>query len=97
MLLHQRAHRPDRPPLDSSHLPSDHKTRALTNAPPVTIIIDNKTMETVIIDNKTMETVIIDNKTMETVIIDNKTTGTIRGWLDIPQLYGNPITSRKYN
>ena len=74
MLLHQRAHRPDCPPLDSNHLPLDHKTRALTNAPPVTKIIDNKTMET--------------------VIIDNKTTGTIRGSLDIPQLYGNPITSR---
>ena len=38
MLFLRKAHRPDRPPLGSSPLSTDHETRALTNAPPGTII-----------------------------------------------------------
>ena len=34
VLFLQRAHSPDRPPLDSNPLPTDDKTRALANAPP---------------------------------------------------------------
>ena len=37
MLFLRRAHSPDSPPLDSSPLPADYKTRALTNAPSGTL------------------------------------------------------------
>ena len=34
VLFLRRAHRPDRPPLDSHPLPTDYETRALTNETP---------------------------------------------------------------
>ena len=38
VLFLRRAHCPDCPPLDSSQLPTDYETRALTNAPPGTLM-----------------------------------------------------------
>ena len=40
MLFLRRVHSPDCPPMDSNPLPTDYETRALTNAPPSTILLN---------------------------------------------------------